>query len=60
MVAAEVTKLIGGKDKPINNALFFDGTTGDGLVARLGPSYDMPWGREDGAFKRVDTAAAKP
>lgn len=54
MVAAEVTKLIGGKDKPINNALFFDGTTSDGIVVRLGPSYDAPWGRDTGDFKRVD------
>uniref|UniRef100_A0A6T0ECP7 THIF-type NAD/FAD binding fold domain-containing protein n=1 Tax=Chrysotila carterae TaxID=13221 RepID=A0A6T0ECP7_CHRCT len=59
LVAAEVVKLIGGKEPPINNVLLFDATTPRetaGVVVRLGPSFQMPWGRDSGQPRReVDT-----
>ena len=58
MVASEVIKVISGKERPINNALFFEGLTSDGLVQRLGPSFDCTWGLDKGAFKEVAEAAA--
>lgn len=51
LIASEVLKVISGKERPINNALFFDGTTSDGVVLRLGPAFDCPWGVDKGAFK---------
>ena len=53
MIAAEVLKVISGKERPINNCLFFDGDTSDGMVLRLGPAFDCPWGVDKGDFKPV-------
>lgn len=36
IVAGEVIKVISGSEAPLNNALFFDGKTGEGLVLRIG------------------------
>ena len=60
MVASEVIKVISGKERPINNAFFFDGATGDGMVQRLGPSFECPWGVDKGAFTRVEPPALTP
>jgi molybdopterin/thiamine biosynthesis adenylyltransferase len=54
MVASEVIKIISGKERPINNVFFFDGSTSDGIFQRLGPSFDCPWGLDKGGFKKVD------
>lgn len=51
MVASEVLKVISGKERPINNVLFFDGETCDGVVQRCGPSFDCPWGLDKGDHK---------
>jgi len=48
MVASEVIKVISGKETPINNAFFFNGETSDGIVQRLGPSFECPWGVDKG------------
>ena len=54
VVASEVIKIISGKGAPINNAFFFDALdTSEGIVQRLGPSFDCPWGLEKGEFKEV-------
>ena len=53
VVASEVIKVISGKERPINNAFFYDGALSDGLVQRLGPSFDAPWGVDKGDFKPV-------
>jgi len=53
MIASEVVKIIGGKERPIHNALFFDGVSADGVVQRLGPSFDCPWGLDKGEFKAL-------
>ena len=53
MVASEVVKIISGKERPINNVLFFDGASSDGIVQRLGPSFDCSWGLDRGDFKPV-------
>ena len=58
MIASEVIKIISGKERPINNALFFDGATSDGLCQRLGPSFDLgPRGVHKGEFTVLRTAA---
>ncbi len=46
-------KIISGKERPLNNAFFFDGKSGDGLVQRLGPSFDCPWGVDKGSFTPI-------
>ena len=52
LVASEVIKIIDGTWRPVNNALFVDGTTSDGLVQRLGPAFERASGSVDtGAFK---------
>ena len=53
ILAAEVIKVIGARDRPINNVIFFDGVTADGFVQRVGPSFDCPWGLDKGEFKEV-------
>ena len=53
MVASEVIKIISGKERPINNAFFFDGVTSDGICLRLGPSFECPGGVDKGEFKAV-------
>ena len=62
MVANEVIKVISGKERPINNCLFFDGDKCDGLVQRLGPSFEVGEFTsyvDKGEFKRLpDDAAA--
>ena len=55
IVASEVIKVISGKELPINNAFFFDGLASNGIVQRLGPSFDCPWGIDKGDFKEVHT-----
>ncbi|KAL1523485.1 hypothetical protein AB1Y20_018423 [Prymnesium parvum] len=40
VVAAEVIKIIGRKEVPLSNSFFFDGNSGEGVVLRLGPSFD--------------------
>ena len=54
IIGSEIIKIISGKEKPINNAFFFDGATSDGICARLGPSFDCADGPNKGAFKRVE------
>ena len=53
MVGSEVIKIISGKERPINNLFVFNGKTSDGVVQRLGPSFDCPWGLDKGDFKEV-------
>ena len=49
VVASEVIKIISGKGAPINNAFFFDALdSSEGHVQRLGPSFDCPWGVDEG------------
>ena len=55
MVASEVIKIISGREQPINNVLFFNGLSANGVVARLGPSFDCPGGGLDkGDFTAVE------
>ena len=56
--AAEVIKVMSKKERPVNNALFLDGAAADGIVQRLGPSFDCPWGLDKGAFTEVGQGAA--
>lgn len=58
MIANEVIKLISGADRPINNALFFDGRSCDGVVQRLGPSFDCPSGLDSGAWVPVEPSSS--
>ena len=48
MVAAEVVKIISGKEEPINNSFFYEALEGNGVVKRLGPSTRCPWGVDRG------------
>mmetsp|Transcript_6954 Transcript_6954/g.22819 ORF Transcript_6954/g.22819 Transcript_6954/m.22819 type:complete len:383 (-) Transcript_6954:453-1601(-) len=51
MVAAEVIKIISGKDAPINNLFLFDAaTTSDaaGVIARYGPAFETEQGVNKG------------
>uniref|UniRef100_A0A7S3B1H5 THIF-type NAD/FAD binding fold domain-containing protein n=1 Tax=Haptolina ericina TaxID=156174 RepID=A0A7S3B1H5_9EUKA len=54
IVAAEVIKIISGKEAPINNAFFFDGASGDGVVQRVGPSFNTPWGMDSGVPRKME------
>ena len=38
----------------IEDGLFFDGTSADGLILRLGPSFDCAWGLDKGEYKVLD------
>ena len=51
MVASEVIKIISNKERPVNNSFFFDGTSADGIILRLGPSFDTSSGVDKGEFK---------
>jgi molybdopterin/thiamine biosynthesis adenylyltransferase len=42
MVAAEVIKIISGKDAPINNLFLFDAATASGELRPLTPARDAP------------------
>ena len=54
IVAADVIKIISGKEPPINNAFFYDGATGEGVVQRLGPTHAAPWGKDSGSPKLLE------
>ena len=41
ITGAELIKLISGKDPPMNNVFLFDGHKSEGVVHRLGPSFDV-------------------
>ena len=41
IIGAELIKLISGKDPPMNNVFLFDGHKSEGVVHRLGPSFDV-------------------
>ena len=56
VIASEVIKIISGNEKPINNAFFFDAKTSDGVTVRLGPSFECPWGADNGQFRRSTPA----
>ena len=47
IIGAELIKLISGKDPPMNNVFLFDGHKSEGVVHRLGPSFDV-----DGALDK--------
>jgi ubiquitin-like 1-activating enzyme E1 A len=53
MVASEVIKIISNKERPVNNTFFFDGTSADGIILRLGPSFDTSSGVDKGEFKEL-------
>ena len=52
VIANEIIKIISGKERPINNAFLFDALSGEGVVQRLGPCFDCPWGIDKGEFKK--------
>jgi len=59
LIASEVIKLISGKERPINNCLFYDGATSDAMVQRLGPSFDTSWGIDRGEFQPLSARRAE-
>ena len=52
VIASEVIKVISGKERPLNNTFIFEGNPDmNGYVMRIGPSFDCPWGVDNGVFK---------
>ena len=56
VVRGDKVEIISGKEKPINNVFFFDGASSDGIVQRLGPSFDGPDRPDKGEFKPLPAA----
>ena len=52
VIASEVIKVISGKERPLNNTFIFEGNPDmNGYCMRIGPSFDCPWGVDNGVFK---------